>query len=113
MPNCIDAIQNPGSGYITAAVNQQSDDNWSVRPYLYTEVYLTVKAEGGESQLYDKRYIVMDELGQVWIDPDGRFHDCRYWELQTQSQFITEAQLFTLVTVQLTGMIVTQTQNDC
>lgn len=80
MPNCMNAYVDTGSGLINQGVDQTADENWSVLPYLYCEVYLTVNADAGDSQLYDKRYIVMDEIGQVWIDPDGRFHDCRYWE---------------------------------
>jgi hypothetical protein len=80
MPNCMNAYVDTGEGLINQGVDQSADDNWSVLPYLYCEVFLTVDADGGDSQLYDKRHIVMDEIGQVWIDPDGKFHDCRYWE---------------------------------
>ncbi|HUN19449.1 MAG TPA: hypothetical protein PLJ05_07710, partial [Caldisericia bacterium] len=80
MPNAAYAIRNDGGGRYNRPVNNTSPANWTVTPYLYTEVWLTVKASGGESQLYDHRYIIMDNLGQVWIDPDGVYHDCRYWD---------------------------------
>ncbi len=80
MPNCLLAIRNDGNGPYNRPVDQRAPTTWSIKPYLYAEVYLTVKAAGGESQLFDKRYIIMDELGQVWIDPEGVFNDCRYWD---------------------------------
>ncbi|HOC79460.1 MAG TPA: hypothetical protein PKN03_03975, partial [Caldisericia bacterium] len=80
MPNAAYAIRNDGGGRYNRPVNNTSPANWTVTPYLYTEVWLTVKASGGESQLYDHRYIIMDNLGQVWIDPDGSYNDCRYWD---------------------------------
>lgn len=80
MPNASYAIRNDGSGRYNRPVNNTSPANWTVTPYLYTEAWLTVKASGGESQLYDHRYIIMDNLGQVWIDPDGSYNDCRYWD---------------------------------
>jgi hypothetical protein len=80
MPNCLTAISDRGLGRYNDAVTTTSPAEWSVTPYLYTEVFLTVKAKGGESQLFDKRYVIMDNMGVVWIDPDGKFNDCRFWQ---------------------------------
>ncbi|HXK51397.1 MAG TPA: hypothetical protein PLE09_02435, partial [Caldisericia bacterium] len=49
-----------------------------VVPVAWTDVYLTVVPDGGDSQEYDHWYVVLDSAGQLWFDPDGRFHDCRY-----------------------------------
>lgn len=80
MPDARKAIGSNTNGSYFVAVTDSSDTTWKVVPYLWAEVWLTVKAKGGESTLLDKRYIVMDNVGQVWIDPDGRFNDCRYWD---------------------------------
>ena len=80
MPDGRKAIINGANGSYSMAVRQNDPDNWKVTPYLWAEVWLTVKAQGGESTLLDKRYVVMDSVGQIWIDPDGRFNDCRYWD---------------------------------
>lgn len=80
MPNCLTAISDRGLGRYNDAVTTASPATWRVTPYLYTEIFMTVKAKGGESQLFDKRYVIMDNMGVVWIDPDGKFNDCRYWD---------------------------------
>jgi hypothetical protein len=80
MPDARLAINSGAYGRYNSAVTGQSPESWRSIPYLWSEVWLTVKAQGGESTLLDKRYIVMDNFGQVWIDPDGRFNDSRYWE---------------------------------
>lgn len=80
MPDARVAITSGAYGRYNVAVTQASSTAWKSVPYLWAEVWLTVKAKGGESTLLDKRYIVMDNFGQVWLDPDGRFNDCRYWE---------------------------------
>ncbi|MDD4614523.1 MAG: hypothetical protein PHI40_03825, partial [Caldisericia bacterium] len=53
-------------------------DETDVVPVAWTDVYLTVVPDGGDSQEYDHWYVVLDSAGQLWFDPDGRFHDCRY-----------------------------------
>lgn len=80
MPDARQAIIAGAYGRYNSAVTQTSPATWKSAPYLWAEVWLTVKAQGGESTLLDKRYVVMDNFGQVWIDPDGRFNDSRYWE---------------------------------
>ncbi len=47
-------------------------------PKYWAEFYLTIHPAGGLSQLTEKWYIVLDNGGQVWFDPDGSFNDPRY-----------------------------------
>lgn len=51
-----------------------------VTPVLWTEFYLTVNPAGGRSQESERWYGVFDNAGQLWLDPDGRFNDPRYFE---------------------------------
>ncbi|HPM44865.1 MAG TPA: hypothetical protein PLR77_05660, partial [Caldisericia bacterium] len=44
------------------------------QPLYWTEFYLTVIPDKGASQLYDHWYAVVDNMGQLWFDPDGRFN---------------------------------------
>ncbi len=48
---------------------------------LWTEVWLTVIPDAGNSQykISDHWYVIMDGWGQVWFDPDGIFNDPRYF----------------------------------
>lgn len=48
-------------------------------PLYWTEFYLTVEANKGQSQEYDRWFAVVDNMGQLWFDPDGRFNDGRYY----------------------------------
>jgi hypothetical protein len=48
-------------------------------PLYWTEFYLTVEANKGQSQEYDRWFAVVDNMGQLWFDPDGRFNDSRYY----------------------------------
>lgn len=48
-------------------------------PLFWTEFYLTVVPDKGNSQEYDRWYAVVDNMGQLWFDPDGRFNDSRYY----------------------------------
>ena len=49
-------------------------------PVLWTEFYLNVNPAGGRSQESEHWYAVLDHVGQLWLDPDGRFNDPRYFE---------------------------------
>ena len=49
-------------------------------PMFWAEIYLDIDAKAGESQEYIKWYAVLDDAGQLWLDPDGQFHDPRYDE---------------------------------
>ena len=49
-------------------------------PVLWTDFYLTVNPAGGRSQESEHWYAVYDNVGQLWLDPDGRFNDPRYFE---------------------------------
>jgi len=52
----------------------------SAFPVLWTDFYLTVNPAGGRSQESEHWYAVYDNIGQLWLDPDGRFNDPRYFE---------------------------------
>lgn len=72
MPNVIKAVNVNGVPIpVTAVAN-------AVEPLYYTLVYLNIKAQGGVSQESNPYYVVMDNQGQVWFDPDGFFQDSRY-----------------------------------
>jgi len=72
MPNIIKAVNNNGLPIpVTAEAN-------AVQPIYYTQVYLDVTAQGGVSQESNAYYVVLDNQGQVWFDPDGFFNDSRY-----------------------------------
>jgi hypothetical protein len=49
----------------------------SSKPLYYTEFYLDVNPAGGQSQLSNHWYAVLDDSGQIWIDQDGRYQDAR------------------------------------
>jgi hypothetical protein len=49
----------------------------STKPLYYTEFYLDVNPAGGQSQLSNHWYAVLDDSNQIWIDQDGRFQDAR------------------------------------
>lgn len=51
----------------------------AVNPVLWTEVWLTVVGDAGRSTYKDHWYVIMDEIGGVWFDPDGVFNDCRFY----------------------------------
>jgi len=51
-----------------------------VEAIYWTDFYLDVTPAGGRSTVSEHWYGVFDEVGQLWLDPDGRFNDCRYYE---------------------------------
>ncbi len=63
---------------ITAPFPSVADDQRYSIPMYWTEFYLRVEPAMGESQEYERWYAVVDDMGQLWFDPDGRFHDGRY-----------------------------------
>ena len=83
MPNANVAVSTNG---IARAARQITGN--AVDPMLWTTVYLTIKAQDGESRPISNEvgdikaigrwYVVMDSAGQVWFDMDGHFHDSRY-----------------------------------
>lgn len=48
------------------------------RPVLWTIWYQDIEANAGRSQESKPWYVILDDAGQVWFDPDGRFMDPRY-----------------------------------
>jgi len=70
MPNAYLAADN--------GINRVPGDTEVVQPVMWTEVYLSVVPAGAKSQEYDHWYAILDSAGQLWLDPDGAFYDCRY-----------------------------------
>ena len=85
MPNALTAVNKDGSARIVGSTNGRL----STSPMLWTEVFLTVVADGGNSKFITDEggdyvnlgrwYAIMDTAGQVWFDPDGHFNDSRYY----------------------------------
>jgi hypothetical protein len=48
------------------------------RPILWTIWYQDIEANAGRSQESKPWYVILDDAGQLWFDPDGRFNDPRY-----------------------------------
>ncbi|MDD4029691.1 MAG: hypothetical protein PHX86_08320, partial [Caldisericia bacterium] len=48
-------------------------------PVLWGTFFLDVVAENGKSNLCDVWYAILDDAGQLWLDPDGAFNDPRYY----------------------------------
>jgi len=63
----------------TVNVPATSTNGWFTNPVLWTKFYMKVTAKGGMSQESDLWYAVLDDAGQLWLDPDGAFHDPRYY----------------------------------
>ncbi len=82
MPACTD---NPMTGAVRQPMieghlyNIPATTATDVEPRFWTEFYLTVHPDGGKSQEYDHWFAIVDSGGNLWLDPDGYFHDCRYY----------------------------------
>jgi len=73
-----DVVINVTPSRITTAFPSVQDDQRYSMPVYWTEFYLKVIPARGESQEYERWFAVVDDMGQLWFDPDGRFHDSRY-----------------------------------
>ncbi|MCK5744274.1 MAG: hypothetical protein KAH30_06000, partial [Caldisericia bacterium] len=73
-----DVVINVTPSRITTAFPSVQDDQRYSMPVYWTEFYLKVIPAQGESQEYERWFAVVDDMGQLWFDPDGRFHDSRY-----------------------------------
>ncbi len=73
MPNSLLAIENENN--IPALL-----PNTQAEPLFWAKFYLEVISDGGKSRFKDPWYAVYDSCGQIWLDPDGYFNDCRYFE---------------------------------
>lgn len=61
----------------TIAANRDYNNNYTMNSYAYwTEFFLTVTPNAGGSQEYAHWYAVLDKEGNLWLDPDGVFHNC-------------------------------------
>jgi len=97
MPQAYEAME---QGINIPAVEGQSD----VVPVMWTDFFLTVNPEGGRSTELDHWYAVLDSAGQLWMDPDGTFHDPRYNAyVDPRSKFYTAGSCNAL-TSKLTGI---------
>jgi hypothetical protein len=82
MPRC---TENPATGALVVPApgaplhNIPATEATSVQPRFWTEFYLTVDPQGGASTESDRWFAVVDSGGNIWFDPDGYFHDCRYY----------------------------------
>ncbi len=84
MPNGILAVNKDGSPKTVSSSNTRIGTS----PMLWTEVFLTIIADNGNSKFITNEggdfvnigrwYAIMDTAGQVWFDQDGYFHDSRY-----------------------------------
>lgn len=63
----------------TVNVPATAGNGWFTRPVLWTKFYMKITSKGGMSQESDPWYAVLDDAGQLWLDPDGVFHDPRYY----------------------------------
>ncbi|MCK5744519.1 MAG: hypothetical protein KAH30_07245, partial [Caldisericia bacterium] len=84
MPACTDnpvtgAVQQPGGGGISLYNIPATTPATSVEPRFWCEVYLTVRPDGARATEEDHWFVVVDSGGNVWFDPDGYFHDSRYY----------------------------------
>jgi hypothetical protein len=64
---------------ITDPFPTNDNDQRTSTPLYWTEFYLRVIPDKGNSQEYNNWFAVVDDMGQLWFDPDGRFHDSRYY----------------------------------
>jgi Glucodextranase, domain B len=84
MPACTDnpvtgAVQQPGGGGTSLYNIPATTPATSVEPRFWCEVYLTIRPDGARATEEDHWFVVVDSGGNVWFDPDGYFHDSRYY----------------------------------
>lgn len=77
MPN---AQRAKHSTFIARNVPATTRNGFYTRPVMWARFYMHITASGGMSQGRDVWYVILDDAGQVWFDPDGIFHDPRYDE---------------------------------
>lgn len=74
MPDSLIAVSTEG-------INVPAEtEELQAKPLYWTDFYLTVTPAGGRSQETEHWYAVLDTVGQLWFDRDGRFNDSRYYE---------------------------------
>lgn len=76
MPNAQLAKDPNNPSYNTPAT---TSNGFFVNPILWTKFYMKITASSGMSQESDLWYAVLDDAGQLWLDPDGVFNDPRYY----------------------------------
>ncbi len=85
MPACTDdpttgAVELPGGAGGQSLYNiPAATATTSVEPRFWCEFYLTVIPDGPRSTETDHWFAVIDSGGNLWFDPDGFFHDSRYY----------------------------------
>ena len=75
MPNCQLAKDSTNTINIPAT----EENGFYTRPVFWARFYLHVVSANGKSTESDPWYVVIDDAGQAWFDPDGVFHDPRYY----------------------------------
>jgi hypothetical protein len=50
----------------------------NTHPVYYTCFYLDLIPDGGRTRGQQKYYVVVDDQGNIWLDPDGVFQNCIY-----------------------------------
>ena len=48
------------------------------KPLFYTEFFLNLYPDSGNTRGTDKYFVVLDDHNNIWLDPDGKFQNCIY-----------------------------------
>ncbi len=64
---------------VSAGYNVRATSTTTVTPVYYSIFYLNKEDSDKGPRLSDKCYAVIDSAGQIWLDTDGNFNDCRYY----------------------------------
>lgn len=68
------------SSFIQRNIPATTRNGYFTRPVMWARFYMDITADKGLSQGTDLWYVILDDAGQMWYDPDGFFHDPRYDE---------------------------------
>jgi hypothetical protein len=68
------------SSFIQRNIPATTRNGYFTRPVMWARFYMDITADKGLSQGTDLWYVILDDAGQMWFDPDGFFHDPRYDE---------------------------------
>jgi hypothetical protein len=72
MPNILTAVDSEGLPH------QVTDVQNSIQPIYYGFMPTRFQEINSRTDMFDSYYIVIDENGYLWLDPDGHFQDCRW-----------------------------------
>jgi hypothetical protein len=71
MPNILTAVDSEG-------LPQQVTDVQNSIPPMYHAYKSRFQDTNGSTEMFYDYYMVIDENGYLWLDPDGHFQDCRW-----------------------------------